>query len=235
MWECKTCGAKIELADTMVPKFCPACGEKNLSKSEAGECTASAIPAQEIESTGGCTENAPPSYQLAGPWRRWAARLIDYWLLSIIIGFLTAALLLFMELDHLFSDKKAEILIGIWIALLAFLSESIVYAICGDTFGKWLFGVRQIYQLNGRKISAATYFERNLYIYALVFCFGIPVLPLLTFTYQHGRLARHKLASYDERLQVISTKYQANGLKTTFGVIVFIIAILGVTYLKKVS
>lgn len=237
MWECKACGMKFETEDETLIKFCPSCGEEQTPSpcgAVADECAFAPADPNGSEDAASSVEETPQP-PLAGPWRRWAARLLDYWLINSIIGFLVGCLLALMGYAQIFSEPGWEIALGIFVALLTFITESLVYAIFGNTLGKWLFGARPVHEFNGEKLSSATYFVRNIYIFAFAFGLGIPFINCALFAYQYGRLSRGQAASYDEKLQIISTKHCANALKTTLGVMILLIVMIGLVFLTRIS
>lgn len=179
----------------------------------------------------------PISPPLAGRWRRWAARMLDYnlecLLLGVVIGILAPITGFSVpESSNLMPSNGSEFFFGILCCFFVFLLDSLIYATFGNTLGKFLFGVKTVMQFDKSCLTGFYYFTRNMYIYACVFCFGIPLIPLFTSLYQQRRLYNGKPASYDERLRVMSIVHHAHWLRTFLGIILFIVTIFTIAYIN---
>ncbi len=152
----------------------------------------------------------------AGPWRRWAARMLDFFVEVFFIGFLYG----------LFSGPgMRELYANVLFSLLALLFDSALYAAFGNTPGKWLLGIK-IVDADLRSIKRVTHFLRNLLVYLSGFGFGIPLLTLVTFLFQYFRVSRGAQASYDDTLGLNSLHFPCGTLKTVIAVLLLVAFIL---------
>lgn len=185
---------------------CPHCN----TELEDGASFCRSCGAELGEASGGSSHDAP----LTGPWARWISRMIDYTLELFAFAFLLG---FFFNLDGL-----PDAVIGIICTPLAFLLDSAIYAVFGNTLGKWLWGIKVV-ENNGIKISASRYFNRNLRIYWGGYGLGIPIVTLCTFIKQYSRVSKGNSATYDEKMGVKSICPKPNDVKTFFGIIFIIL------------
>lgn len=185
---------------------CPHCN----TELEAGASFCWSCGAELRESFDVSSNNAP----LSGPWERWISRFIDYTLGSVVSA-------IFLSIFFDLSDVP-DAVVGIICAPFAFLLDSAVYAVFGNTLGKWLWGIK-IVENNGIKISAGRYFNRNLRVYWGGYGLAIPIVTLCTFITQYNRVSKGNPSTYDEIMGVKSIRPNPNGLKAFFGVILIIL------------
>ena len=152
-----------------------------------------------------------PDAPLAGAWTRWTARMLDLILESAVIGIIIATV-------WGIPDNISEGILNIIVAPFAFLIDSAVYAVCGNTLGKWLFDVKVVDQY-GKVIPNKKYFHRNIRVYCGL---ALPIVSLFTFLTQYNRVSKGNPTTYDETLNLKSIRYNANGFKTLLGIILFI-------------
>lgn len=187
---CPQCNTQLEAGAT----FCWSCGA-------------------DLGASGVVASNAP----LAGPWERWAARIIDFTLEVYIIDILAAIIL-----DNSTYNSIPTSTGSIIYAPFAFLIDSAVYAATGGTLGKWLFGVKVVKQTNSAKISAGEYFYRNLRVYWGGLGLGIPLVSFFTTITQYNRVSKGEPATYDDILKMKSVEHNKKWYKTFFGVLLLI-------------
>ena len=166
--------------------------------------------------------NAP----LAGPWERWAARLIDFTWESFIIG-------IFIGLVWDMTTVP-DAVAGIIFAPFAFLLDSAIYAIFGNTLGKWLFGIKHI-ENSGISLTAGRYFSRNLSVYWGGYGLAVPIATLCTFIHQYNRVSKEQPASYDEKLGMKCISHNANGFKRFLGILLFIATLIILAALRAAT
>lgn len=134
---------------------------------------------------------------IAGPWRRFFARMFDVWFFTLSV---CMPLLFFwayyFPLSYISLIPKNEILLGMCILLAAFIADSIVYSIFGNTPGKALLGVK-VRKPDGCKYLAEEYFVRNLYVWWSGLALGIPILNFVTMFMQYRKIKTKGFASYD--------------------------------------
>lgn len=157
-----------------------------------------------------------------GPWRRWAARTIDLHIEFIIV-------FIIIQILGVSTNPLGEIFLDLFMFLLAFLLDTCVYAVCGNTLGKWCFGIRAV-KNNDQRLTAVEYLKRNLRVYwgGLGLCFILA--PLFTQIYQYNRVSKGQRASYDELLDTKVIRYCSSTLKEIIGILLilspFVLAIL---------
>ena len=234
--KCVNCGQTLEFdLNGSAPNFCPVCGTK-IEHSNVQEMENTA-PVPDLACEAESEQAIPPPPPLAGRWRRWAARMFDFNLESFLIGFVIGIV---AELggfslklsSNLIPSTGSEFFFGILICFFAFLLDSLIYAIFGNTLGKWLFGVKAVMQLDKSSLTGFYYFTRNMYIYAFAFCFGAPIIPLVTFAYQQRKVYEGKPTTYDKKLQVMSITHNTSWFKTFIGIVLFIVMLCTMAYIN---
>ena len=151
----------------------------------------------ECDSNGMVVAETP---ELAGPWRRWIAKQIDIGLLGFvlasIIGVAVALCCDTAGWEFIMNVKESHF--TVMIMPLVFIVDSVIYALCGNTLGRWLLGVR-IVDAEGGKISGKSYFIRNFKVYfagvGAYFC----VAPLITMAIQYRQVNQGCPATYDRK------------------------------------
>ncbi len=191
IWKCNVCQNEMNVTDGTQVCFCPKCGAK------AGtESNAVSLPAR------------------ATSLERFAARSIDVtlesWAIVLIWG-------LFIGVDN----PHNMLLLIIIITPIVFLLDSLVYAVCGNTLGKKIFGIMTVEENTGLKVSAGRYFLRNLYVYFAGY--GLGIVPLITFVGQWYRVSNGKATTYDEKMKLNTIRPNPSGLRTFIGYAVFIL------------
>ena len=186
--------------------------------------------------------------ELAGPWRRWAARFIDLTFESFVCSLILYTFFyLFYDSNstntsYSYSSDPIEA-IASWLInyILApassFFLDSAIYGIFKGTFGKWLFGVKVI-EMAGEKPIASRYFTRNLGVLYGGFGLSIPFVNWIAAITQYCRVSKGKPTSYDEHLGFKTIKHNDTILKTAIGiafvVLIFFIALLLRGYRKTI-
>lgn len=135
---------------------------------------------------------------LAAPWARWCARMFDFWLGVLTVGF-SAGILLGLyapQLVGLLDARGASLLIGLGCVPLALLLDAAVTAAFGNSPGKALLGLRVTLRDGGRP-GFGRLAWRAARIWAAGFALGVPLIMLLTMARQYRRLKDGGQASYD--------------------------------------
>lgn len=171
--------------------------------------------------------------ELAGPWRRWAARFIDLTFEAFICSLIFYTILYsFYEpnpsnMRYPYSADPVETIASwlinyIFAPASSFFLDSAIYGIFKGTFGKWLFGIKVI-EKNGEKPIASRYFTRNLGVLYGGFGLSIPFVNWIAAITQYCRVSKGNPASYDEHLGFESIKYNDTIFKTVFGIVLIIL------------
>lgn len=132
---------------------------------------------------------------LAGAWRRFLARVLDLWLISLPTSILAAAALARFWPQFMGQPYALHLLALAGFALVL-LIEVGVYGCCGNTAGKALFGIT-ITTLDGTPLTAAQYLRRQLGVFCYGFALGLPVISLIAMAAQGLRLSSGEPTVYD--------------------------------------
>ena len=135
----------------------------------------------------------------AGSWRRFFARMFDVQLETLIV-FVVFGLALtgvYPGFDDWLMNPDAATTFGILCLPVVLIFDALLYRRFGNTPGKALAGLR-IMTLDNMTLTFKQYMKRNIALWIRGFGLGIPIITLVTFAYQYGRLARGHQASYDE-------------------------------------
>lgn len=135
----------------------------------------------------------------AGAWRRFLARMVDIWFISIPIAMLVFGLMQTMPAFSLWYQRPAsQILLTLGLFPLVLLVEAGIFAWLGTTPGKALLGV-VVLTLDGQYPTAAQYLRRQLGVYWYGMAMGLPLLSLVVMAGHGLDLQRGEPASYDEK------------------------------------
>lgn len=145
---------------------------------------------------------------MAGPWRRFFARLIDLWIIALPAGFFLAWIgaLSSIEFALWIQEPGSKYAFG-WLSMpVVLLIESFIYGIFGTTLGKALLGI-EVVTVAAYKATFSQYAKRLIGVYWGGLGTGFPLVSLFTMAHQYGRLRRGKHAGYDEgKFNVKGTK-----------------------------
>lgn len=148
---------------------------------------------------------------LAGPWRRFFARLVDLWVIALPSSYAAAfALTTFSPAFGLWIKRPGSEYAFSWLLLpLVLLVEVVIVALFGTTPGKALLGVT-VTTLSAQRPTAVQYLQRQLGVYWYGLGTGFPLVSLFTMARQHGRLKAGRQTRYDEgKFNVKATKLGA--------------------------
>lgn len=136
---------------------------------------------------------------MAGPWRRFFARIIDMWTLGIALGFAISYAIASQSTAFALWIQKpgSEYLFGWFVAPFVMVAEAGIFGLFGTTLGKAMLGVKVI-NVDGQRITAMQYLKRQLGVYWYGLGTAFPFVPLFTMARQHGRVKAGKQAGYDE-------------------------------------
>jgi uncharacterized RDD family membrane protein YckC len=159
---------------------------------------------------------------IVSPWARWAARTVDF-ALGMFLGWF---ILLFAGIVINFNTVELS---GIWWCLVLMLSGLIVDAVCYSVFdqtpGKCLFAVK-IRRQNGESLGFRVYLMRNLLMFAIGLGLCIPAISQIAQLVQYKRLKSGRLASYDERLDVLIVRTRHGAFRTFVGIVTLVLSIV---------
>jgi len=165
---------------------------------------------------------------LAGPWRRFFARIIDMWTLGIVLGLLFGYAIASKSTAFALWIQKpgSDYLFGWGLVPFILATEAAIFGLFGTTLGKAMLGVRVI-NVDVQRPTGMQYLKRmvGLYWYGLGTAF--PFVTLFTMARQYGRLKAGKQTGYDEGF--------FNVKATRLGVVRIILVIIGIFLLLAVN
>ncbi len=167
-------------------------------------------PLEEVPELTGIVRSLPPelppittrdrlaSLPPAGPWRRFFARTIDFWVLSLPTGFLVARMLAAYSPGFALwiQSPGSTVAFGWLVAPIVLAVEALVFALFGTTLGKGLLGVKVTTSGAGR-VSGLQYLKRQLGVYWYALGTGFPLVSLFTMARQYGHLKAGRPTWYD--------------------------------------
>lgn len=163
------------------------------------------------------TVNGESTLALARPWRRFWARVLDYWLLILPVGFATGAVMgsLSMELLLWLQKPLSNLIVNWFLSPVVMLLEGLIYGWLGTTPGKWLLGV-QLLTAQGERPIRSQYLRRQIDVYIFGLGAWLPLVSLLTTLYQYGKLREGEPTGYDRgKFQVLAGKLSGVRLACT--------------------
>lgn len=185
-----------------------------MSQNQCPNCNTPVMPeAVFCHQCGHPISNAAPQ---PGSWTRIWARLLDLWLDAFILDYC----LTLTPLGNYLPVHNKLILIMVF-TLFTLLLDCAVFAVCGSTLGKFLFGIKMV-ENSGEPLKGAKYFQRNLRFYFSGIALGLPLISLGTAIWQESRIRHGKQTSYDEALGCKPIVYKDSTLKKAVGLIILI-------------
>tara|TARA_R110000765_G_scaffold195825_11_gene301322 strand:+ start:173 stop:880 length:708 start_codon:yes stop_codon:yes gene_type:complete len=134
---------------------------------------------------------------IAGPWRRFFARIFDVWFFIILVCMpLLFAWAYYSPYTYLSVMPQNEIVLSMGLIFAAFIIDSIAYDCFGNTPGKALLGLK-LCKPNNEKYSPKEYLGRNLGVWWGGFALGIPVLSMVSMIIQYRRFKKSGYTLYD--------------------------------------
>lgn len=140
----------------------------------------------------------PADLQPASAWRRFFARLLDLWIISLLATALVAHLLprLWPEFTVWIQQPFAMSLSVLVLFPLLLLSEAALFAAFGNTPGKALLRIT-VGTLDGQHLTGAQYLRRQLGVFWYGFAMGLPGIYLIAMASQGLRLRNGDPTAYD--------------------------------------
>ena len=130
------------------------------------------------------------------PWRRWLARMLDYYLAAFLFGTLVTVF-----------DPRSPLLdaSAAWLNFLVILGwtplEGLLLSTTGNTPGKALLNIR-VHDPNGQKLSLEAAMARCARVWWFGLGAGVPIVTLFTLAVGHATLTRDKQTSWDRKLHL---------------------------------
>lgn len=137
---------------------------------------------------------------MSGPWRRFMARMFDVWWETALIAFFIGAVFGGQSvwfLEWIWKPGGSHLL-GLACLPLAMVLDAGIHTICGNTPGKALLGLR-VGDARAESPGFMPCLRRNMAVWVKGLALGLPIVNLFTLGYQHGRVKKERVASYDVR------------------------------------
>lgn len=153
------------------------------------------------EAVNGASALAP-----ARPWRRFWARVLDYWLLILPLGFVTGMAMATLSTTWLLWLQKplSNVIVNWFLSPPVMLLEGLIYGWLGTTPGKWLLGI-QVLTAQGERPTRGQYLRRQIDVYIFGLGAWLPLVSLLTTLYQYGKVREGEPTGYDQgKFQVLA-------------------------------
>lgn len=185
-------------------------------------------PLAEANNNNRGTQALPPEHEhlilmpIASPWRRFFARLIDFWGIGLPTSlFVAYTLSSFSPSFALWIQMQgSEYVFGWLLTPLILAIEGVIFGFFGTTVGKYLLGLK-VTTASTSIPTASQYFQRLAGVYWYGLGTGFPLITLFTMARQHGRLKAEKQADYDEgKFEVKATKLKPLRIISAFVVVV---------------
>ncbi len=178
-------------------------------------------------------QNITNDSTIAGPWLRLGAKHIDLFielLLSIIITL--SIIFIAGSFTTTFEDGLSDIIFSLMVIFILIIPllvipilDIIIYALLGNSLGKWLFGIKVVY-LSGKSLNAWENFKRNsdVFLYGLILL--IPIVNLSYSITQYQYIKKNCNSKYDEKLNQMVISYESKWWKKLIGIILTIMCII---------
>lgn len=142
----------------------------------------------------------------AGAWRRFVARMVDIWIISLPLALLGWWLAALMPGFALWLQRPASPhLMALGLLPLVLLLEAGVFACFGTTPGKALLGV-VIRTLDGQPLTAAQYLWRQLGVFWYGFAMGLPIISLIAVVSHGLSLQQGEPTPYDANRYLVRAR-----------------------------
>ncbi|MCB1080632.1 MAG: RDD family protein [Chlamydiia bacterium] len=147
-------------------------------------------PTIEIEKKVSYARETDPDYVRGRPWVRFWARMIDYSLFALILGFIVG----YFRINVGFIEPIFGMtLIFVWVFV-----ETCLIATWGTTPGKWLLRT-YVRDRNHRRLSFSEALNRSFSVWWIGMGAGIPIISLITMIVAAVKLSNTGITSWDRR------------------------------------
>ncbi|MFQ5480289.1 MAG: RDD family protein [Thermodesulfobacteriota bacterium] len=149
------------------------------------------------------------------PWRRFFARTIDLFFISIIfiVTFLTIGSLLFPRTVSVLIEALGNPLIsGVVVYVLWVPVEAFFIYRRGATPGKWLFGI-SVLDASGQTLTYPDALQRTFLVWIKGDGLGIPIVALITRIFAYKRLMRTGTTLWDTAMGSVVTHSEFSMLR----------------------
>lgn len=140
--------------------------------------------------------NQPIDKPVVKPWRRYFARVVDYFLFAIILGFLCGLYAPWLLGYSLIIQSM--IIIGLWV-----LVEPVFLSTLGYTPGKFLFNLK-VRTKNGTKLSFNEALTRSFRVWVSGLGLGLPFVNIGCSLYEYKKLKDTGTTPWDRNLNLYS-------------------------------
>ncbi len=178
------------------------------------------------------TDTEPRDPALAGPWARLWARLLDIYLLTVVLGG-AAVFLADLYIPALFFrliDLPGVVLDIIFLPF-AGVAAAVMMRVTGTTIGKAIAGIK-VQNLSGPN-TLIFYLKREFKVWIFGLGIGIPLVNLITMINQHQRIAKTGSSRYDQSIARVTGN--SSPARCTFAALAFAAVLSSVWYLNAID
>lgn len=172
------------------------------------------------------TSRSEQTTQLATPWRRYWARMLDVIIFTMLIGIVVGIVAPSASMPGgMFGTKGGEQLAG-WISLpLALIIDGVVLGLFGGTPGKAIAGI-SVCGLRGEKPPVPAAIQRNIQMWWFGLGTGFPLIGLFTLIFSYRKVASGEQTRWE--LSTGMQSYARGGVtRTVVTAFVFILLMFG--------
>jgi hypothetical protein len=132
------------------------------------------------------------------PWRRYFARMLDYYLFALVAGFMLALKFpnFYSSLEKLVGGNDS--ILGLLYIALFVPFEAFCLAAFGTTFGKWLYSIRLTHDSAEKTFLDSL--KRSAVVWLSGMAMGIPILTIIAMPLAYNHLKKHGLTTWDKNL-----------------------------------
>jgi uncharacterized RDD family membrane protein YckC len=137
---------------------------------------------------------------LARPWPRFWARLLDLQLYNIPVVLLLAVLYPEFVGSKAFEGQTGDFLLGAFCLPFGMAIDAAILSMTGSSIGKGIAGIF-LASTDGQRLPLGRSFLRNALLYVKGLTFGIPVLVLIGYSNGYNDLQNNNSTSWDRDTQ----------------------------------
>lgn len=202
---CPNCGKHLSVPSEYVGRNgrCPFCGSVFVIQQPQEEEWPSLQNVEDIPSNAVHSMCSPAEYNNFA-WRRWTARCIDFqfgfglaMILFFSLGLFSGVTGIGLEFWEWIAEPEHRAVDYVMTTMLAFFSDSLVFAIFKQTLGKKICGI-SVCDMAGRRISVIGFLKRDIAVLFRGECLCLPLFSAIANIVQYNRVSKGKSASYDE-------------------------------------
>jgi uncharacterized RDD family membrane protein YckC len=167
--------------------------------------------------------------ELAGPWSRYFARMIDINLWNLVLAFIagTTFFVIIGDLPNLSGNMLIDNFICmLFVTPIALAIDAGFMARFGTTFGKKIFNIR-VETESGERLTFTQVLKRNFGVWTFGLALGFPLLTTVAAFLNYRRATHGKRCIWDEGHRYLVRQGDCRGARFAAGAVLFAIIFLG--------